>query len=106
YGGYPQNWDAKLLAMLEAENPGGQVWNATKADDQGKPYGVFEGKTIFEAAERRVGPEGPQAALGYLPTGAQWRPPNIHANTATGGQWQPGRFGAATQLPEHRVWLF
>ncbi len=58
YGGYPQNWDSKLLAMLESANPGGQSWDATKSDGVTKPYGVFEGKTIFEAAEKRVGPEG------------------------------------------------
>ena len=106
YGGYPQNWDAKLLAMLEAENPGGQVWDAAKADGDGQPYGVFEGKTIFEAADKRVGPEGPQAALGYLPTDAEWRHPNIHEDTATGGDGREGQFGGSAQLPEHRVWFF
>jgi nitrate reductase beta subunit len=70
YGGYPHNWDAKLLAMLEAENPGGQVWNAGETGD-GKPYGTFQGKTIFEAAAKHIGPEGAQAVLGYLPTDAE-----------------------------------
>ena len=32
YGGYPQHWDARLLAMLEAANPGGQSWDAGPAD--------------------------------------------------------------------------
>jgi nitrate reductase beta subunit len=106
YGGYPQHWDAKLLAMLEAANPGGQSWEGA-TDDPGKaPYGHFEGKTIFEAAAGRVGPEGPQAALGYLPTDAEWRHPNIHEDTATGGRWVEGRFGGSAQLPEHRVWFF
>src|SRR5215472_12654115 len=41
YGGYPQNWDSKLLAMLEAANPNGQVWNASKGDGETGPYGVF-----------------------------------------------------------------
>ena len=27
YGGYPQSWDVKLLALLEEANAGGQVWN-------------------------------------------------------------------------------
>jgi nitrate reductase beta subunit len=106
YGGYPQFWDAKLLAMLEAENPGGQVWNGSKAGPSAQPYGVFEGKTIFEAAEKHVGPEGPQVALGYLPTDAEWRHPNIHEDTATGGTTRREQFGACTQLPEHRVWFF
>jgi nitrate reductase beta subunit len=106
YGGYPQNWDSKLLALLEVANPGAQVWNAAKAEATRSPYGVFEGKTIFEAAAKRAAPEGPQVALGYLPTDAEWRHPNIHEDTATGGQWRAGQFGASTQLPEHRVWFF
>jgi nitrate reductase beta subunit len=106
YGGYPQNWDSKLLAMLEAANPGGQSWDGSTADPVKAPYGNFEGKTIFEAAAGRVGPEGPQVALGYLPTDAEWRHPNIHEDTATGGRWAEGRFGDSAQLPEHRVWFF
>src|SRR5215510_11624128 len=66
FGGYPHNWDSKLLAMLEAANPGGQNWNATSPAGD-KPYGVFNGQTIFEAAQKRVGPEGAQAVMGYLP---------------------------------------
>ena len=58
YGGYPQHWDAKLLGMLEEANPGGQVWNTTEKEPSQKPYGTFQGKTIFEAAEKNVGPEG------------------------------------------------
>jgi nitrate reductase beta subunit len=96
FGGYPRHWDAKLLAMLEEANPGGQVWDS----------GVFKGKTIFEAAEKRVGPEGPQTVMGYLPTEAEWRAPNIHEDHAAGGKWQPGQFNGSTQLPEHRVWFF
>jgi nitrate reductase beta subunit len=106
YGGYPQNWDSKLLAMLEAANPGGQNWDASKADSAKKPYGTFDGKSIFEAAATNVGPEGAQVALGYLPTDSEWRHPNIHEDTATGGQWADGRFGGSAQLPEHRVWFF
>jgi nitrate reductase beta subunit len=106
YGGYPQNWDSKLLAMLEAANPNGQVWNASKSDGETRPYGVFEGQTIFEAAAKHVGPEGPQNVLGYLPTDAEWRHPNIHEDTATGGKRRAGEYEASTQLPEHRVWFF
>jgi nitrate reductase beta subunit len=106
YGGYPQNWDSKLLAMLEAENPGGQVWHAKERAADRKPYGTFKGKTIFEAATKHVGPEGPQMALGYLPTDSEWRHPNIHEDTATGGKGTSGQFGGSAQLPEHRVWFF
>src|SRR5215510_293589 len=58
YGGYPQHWDVKLLEMLETINPGGQKWR-TKSKAEEKPYGTFAGKTIFEAAEKYVSPNGP-----------------------------------------------
>jgi nitrate reductase beta subunit len=106
YGGYPQNWDSKLLAMLEADNPGGQVWDASQSDHAARPYGIFKGKTIFEAAEKHVGPEGAQAVLGYLPTDAEWRHPNIHEDTATGDKRPPDQFGGSAELPAHRVWFF
>ncbi|HEY7158372.1 MAG TPA: 4Fe-4S dicluster domain-containing protein [Gemmataceae bacterium] len=105
YGGYPQFWDAKLLAMLEKINPGGQVWNAGQAGGE-RPYGVFQGKTIFEAVHGDPGATGPQTVLGYLPTDAEWRHPNIHEDTATGGKWRDGQHGGAAELPEHRVWFF
>ena len=106
FGGYPRHWDAKLLAMLEAANPGAQTWNAAAPDPEQAPYGTFDGKTIFEAAEKRVGPEGPQTVMGYLPTEDDWRTPNIHEDSAAGGSWAPGQFNGSTQLPQHRVWFF
>ena len=107
YGGYPQHWDSKLLNMLEAVNPGNQLWNAAEKEPAKQPYGVFEGLTIFEAAAKSAGPEGAQAALGYLPTDDEWRHPNIHEDTATGGGFnRDGQFGGSTQLPEHKVWFF
>lgn len=106
FGGYPLHWDAKLLAMLEAANPGGQVWDVEKSEPAHRPYGTYNGKTIFEAAEKRIGPEGAQKVMGYLPTESDWRHPNIYEDNATGGKWQAGQFGASTQLPEHRVWFF
>jgi len=53
YGGYPQNWDSKLLNLLEEANPGGQKWRRADGDTDGtkSPYGTFSGMTIFEAAE-------------------------------------------------------
>ena len=107
YGGYPQNWDAKLLDMLEKVNPGAQVWDAQETDAQKKPYGTFDGLTIFEAAEKHPSAEGPQQALGYLPTDDQWRSPNIHEDTPTGDQFTKDmQFGGSVQLPEHKVWFF
>jgi nitrate reductase beta subunit len=105
YGGYPQFWDAKLLAMLERANPGGQVWNAGQTGSD-RPYGIFQGKTIFEAVQGYPDATGPQTVLGYLPADAEWRHPNIHEDTATGGKWRDGQHGGAAALPEHRVWFF
>ena len=109
YGGYPQNWDSKLLNLLEEANPGKQVWQRPDADapSQPGPYGTFSGLTIFEAAERHPSPEGPQAALGYLPTDDEWRHPNIHEDTPTGGFFErDSQYGGSAQLPEHKVWFF
>ena len=107
YGGYPQNWDSKLLNMLEAANPGKQKWRTAGAEPEKRPYGTFNGMTIFEAAEQRPGPLGPQAALGYLPTDDEWRHPNIHEDSPTGGQFtQESQFGGSAELPEHKVWFF
>jgi nitrate reductase beta subunit len=89
YGGYPQNWDKKLLEMLEEENPGNQVWDASDNDaekdpagEQKKPYGTFEGDTIFEALDE-VNPDQPQnRVLGYEPDDDEWKAPNIYEDTA------------------------
>jgi nitrate reductase beta subunit len=105
YGGYPQHWDVKLLEMLEAENPGGQTWKA-KSGPAEKPYGTFQGKTIFEAAEKAILPDGPRRVLGYLPTDQEWQSPNIHEETASGDIRQPDAWGDQAQLPEHKVWFF
>jgi nitrate reductase / nitrite oxidoreductase, beta subunit len=106
YGGYPQHWDGKLLNMLEQANPGNQVWDVSDKEPERKPYGQFDGWTIFEAATKKPGVE-PQVALGYLPTDDEWRHPNIHEDTATGDAFrQPDQFTASAQLPEHSVWFF
>ena len=111
FGGYPQHWDAKILALLEEANPGGQVWSTAGAgSDNGSddaPYGRFDGMTVFEAADKKPRPDGPQQALGYLPTDDEWRHPNIHEDTATGSHFkQDGQYGGSTELPEHKVWFF
>ncbi len=109
YGGYPQFWDVKLLRMLEEVHERSQLtmsWDVG-ARDPARPYGTYEGLTIFEAARRRYGPEGHQRALGYLPTDAEWRFPNIYEDTATayeGGPLGVSREGAS--LPEHQTWFF
>jgi nitrate reductase beta subunit len=106
YGGYPQHWDSKLLNMLETANPGNQVWDISDKEPERKPYGQFDGWTIFEAAQKKPGAD-PQVALGYLPTDDEWRHPNIHEDTATGDAFRRAdQFTASAQLPEHSVWFF
>jgi nitrate reductase beta subunit len=105
YGGYPHNWDSRLLQMLEAENPGGQRWRS-KSKTAEKPYGEFKGKTIFEAAENHSVADKSMRALGYLPTDEEWRSPNIHEETATGKIREKDQWGHSAELPEHKVWFF
>ncbi len=95
YGGYPRHWDVKTLSLLEEANPGAQTWNAGARDGERAPYGRFDGKTIFEAAD------GVQAqAVGYLPTEPEWKAPNIFEDNSTRLQ------GGGAQLPEHSSWFF
>ncbi len=96
YGGYPNNWDAKLLAMLETENPDGQVWR----------NGKFRGKTIFEAAENNSAGDRSMRALGYIPTDEEWQSPNMHEETASGKIREKDEWGDSAELPEHKVWFF
>ncbi|MBK6938676.1 MAG: nitrate oxidoreductase subunit beta [Planctomycetes bacterium] len=102
FGGYPKHWDSNLLSMLDAANPGGQTWDATKTDPTKAPYGTFEGQTIFEAATGQSGPGGPVRALGYLPTPEDWTGPNVFEDHAR----NPATLPAGTTLPEHKVWFF
>ena len=105
YGGYPMHWDVKLLELLENANPGGQKWRS-KPKAAEKPYGTFDGKTIFEAAETFVSAQGPGRVLGYLPTEQEWLSPNIHEEVAAGRVRAPGEWGDEAVLPEHKVWFF
>jgi len=113
YGGYPHFWDAKLLAMLERANPGGQAWNLAPREDAQVPYGVFEGKTIFEAISEEQNPEGETfretsgRVLGYLPADEEWTAPNIYEDTARRpdrSRWPWG--GEGVSLPQHKTWFF
>ncbi len=78
FGGYPHNWDSKLLSMLEEANPGGQYWTRSKGENRQAPYGQFDGMTVFEAAQGYGGPGGPKRALGFTPTAEEWEAPNRH----------------------------
>ncbi|MCA9418041.1 MAG: nitrate oxidoreductase subunit beta, partial [Candidatus Omnitrophica bacterium] len=106
FGGYPRYWDVKLLSLLEGINPEGQNWYLDQGTAHENPYGEFGGKTIFEAAEGYAGPEGPKAAIGYLPPADEWESPNVHEETAQGKAWNGTAFGSSARLPEHKVWYF
>ena len=106
FGGYPHNWDSKLLGLLEEANPGGQVWNGSATKTHQAPYGRFEGRTIFEAALGYAGSDGPKRALGHLPTADEWETPNIHEESAAGSCFSGRAFGGSVELPEHKVWYF
>jgi nitrate reductase beta subunit len=93
YGGYPADWDVKLLALQAEKDPGGQRWDASKVS-QDAPYGRFEGKTIFET------PEGLDVVTGYLPSEEEWKAPNAFEDHATG--WS----AKGASLPEHSGWFF
>jgi nitrate reductase beta subunit len=99
YGGYPHHWDVKLLELMEQQNPGGQVWDATQKSDE-RPYGVFEGKTIFELAPVA------RYALGYEPTDEEWRSPNVHEDVPTGPRAEPGKFFRGGEVKENKTWFF
>ncbi len=112
YGGYPHSWDSKLLAMLERANPGGQAWNAAQKDGGQAPYGIFEGKTIFEALSEEQHEEGETLqktsgrVLGYLPSDQEWTAPNIHEDAARRPgteRWLWG--GEGVSLPSHQTWF-
>ena len=94
YGGYPANWDVKLLALQAERDPGGQRWDASRPTDAA-PYGAFQGKTIFETADGVT-----QMATGYLPSDEEWKAPNAFEDHATG--WS----ARGAKLPEHAGWFF
>ena len=113
YGGYPHFWDQKLLTLLERANPDGQVWNAAQAEGAQSPYGVFEGKTIFEAVSEEQNEEGETLqktsgrVLGYLPSDKEWDAPNINEDTARRPENQHRRWGGGGEsLPAHQTWFF
>ncbi|MEE9199173.1 MAG: 4Fe-4S dicluster domain-containing protein, partial [Dehalococcoidia bacterium] len=107
YGGYPQFWDAKLLGMLDqAHQEAGReaIWDPSQRDGAQRPYGVYEGMTIFEAA--RHSEQREEVALGYEPTDEEWRSPNIYEDTATGARDQKELLNLEpVVLPEHQTWF-
>ncbi len=108
YGGYPQSWDIKLLEMLDtAHQKAGReaVWDASRSDGAQRPFGVYEGMTIFEAA--RNADKREEVALGYEPSDDEWRFPNIYEDTATGSRDVREKLNLeSTGLPTHHTWFF
>ena len=110
YGGYPQHWDVKILEKLAEANPDGTNWNGKEDRGNRNPYGVFSGKTIFEAPEIIARGESPNRVLGYLPAESEWSAPNIHEDVPQSGVSEPMDFGSGEQIDakggKHRAWFF
>ena len=108
YGGYPQSWDIKLLAMLdEAHKKSNReaTWNGSKAGGANTPYGTYDGMTIFEAA--RAANRRDEVAVGYEPTDEEWRSPNFYEDAATGSKdLRASHNLEPAMLPEHATWFF
>jgi nitrate reductase beta subunit len=108
YGGYPQSWDVRLLGMLdEAHRKTGRnaQWETGQRGAADRPYGVYEGMTVFEAA--RNSEKRDQVAIGYEPTEQEWRSPNFYEDTATGSENVPEKFSMKpASLPAHTTWFF
>ncbi|NUN48445.1 MAG: 4Fe-4S dicluster domain-containing protein [Candidatus Brocadiae bacterium] len=108
YGGYPQNWDARILKLLDdAHTRAGVEMQWGKKKGERAPYGKYGGMTIFEAAGRGINPDTQQRVLGYLPTEAEWTAPNIFEDNST--PYEGGPFGLSkdgASLPEHKSWFF
>ncbi len=83
YGSYPTAWD---LAVLEKIGPG--VWKD----------GVYQGKTVFEAADGRT-----EKAVGVRPGDDDWAHPNLGEDQIAGG---PVPRGLHMNQPTHERWFF
>ncbi len=109
YGGYPQSWDVRTLQLLEgAHKEAGREarWDTARKDGDKRPYGIYLGPTIFEAASLWAKQRG-QVAIGYLPTDEEWRFPNIYEDTSTGYEGDTLGFSKeGSVLPEHKTWFF
>lgn len=107
FGGYPHHWDVRTLDLLEQANPGGQTWSGAAAE--GRPYGTFQGKTVFEAAATHVSDEGANRVLGYLPTDEEWSAPNrFEDNPSANEKGARGQlaFRGGELGPQHKTWFF
>lgn len=109
YGGYPQHWDVKILDLLSQANPQGVEWTGSLQESPRQPYGVLNGRNIFEAPEIVARGSQPNLVLGYLPTEEEWTAPNIHEDTPGGGLSKPMDFGKGEELTgdkKHTTWFY
>lgn len=108
YGGFPRGWDIKGLQLLdEAHQKAGKSmsWDPSQRDDAKRPYGAYQGLTMFEGAEVENPPT--EIILGYEPTDDEWAAPNNGEDTATGSHAQRDVQNLEpAALPEHRTWFF
>ncbi len=108
YGGYPRGWDVKILQLLDEANQKAGTeakWNTAQRDGAQRPYGTYDGLTIFEGAEVETPQQ--EIALGYEPTDDEWSAPNLYEDTAAGARSSQGdTFMESTALPEHKTWFF
>jgi nitrate reductase beta subunit len=106
YGGYPQGWDIRTLELLERANPDGQTWSEASSGVGRRPYGMFDGSTVFEAAARALTPDSSRV-LGYLPADQEWNSPNIFEDNPVGKRGRPNQFHeTGERLPVHKTWFF
>ena len=106
YGGYPMFWDMKALELLDKANPDGQVWSGEVDKEARKPYGQFDGQTVFEAAEKNLTPDSARV-LGYLPTDEEWNSPNLYEDNPVGKRGVRNQIDqTGEQLPTHKTWFF
>lgn len=80
YGGYPLAWDIRLMNQLDGQN-----WKD----------GVYQGKTIFEAAAAG------ERALGWKPESQDWSSPNLGEDECSA----PVKEGDYIRIP-HMPWMF
>lgn len=109
YGGYPQHWDVRILDLLEQANPGGQRWGGQADGDPTRPYGRFDGRTVFECPEFVARGGQPNQVLGYLPNDEEWGSPNIHEDVPPTGPVRPMDFGSGEDIAsgrKHRAWFY
>lgn len=99
YGGYPRGWDVRTLELIEKANPGGQNWKTNQKGDRA-PYGVFDGKTIFELAPIE------RFALGYEPEDEDWETPNVYEDTPRAGLGRRGEYEKGGEFGKHPTWFF